>query len=236
MATGLAVWLGSAYSFFGEVTVSSTGEVLPCLYGTVAAALSPIPYTVIITLFNPQNFDWADFAKQRLAFEKLDENLTTVDSRTVDAEENLEAEHIGVQGQELKRWGRIAAFWAIATFLGHWVLWPLPMYASNYIFGRSVCSCYFCTLSFSVHAETLLANVAASIHSSTLHGWSSPSSGYGALSWWPAFTPSSTVDINRRWLSIEAGSQVRNRQTRERNRKIRASRPHPLCLQPTSRR
>ena len=135
MATGLAVWLGSAYSFFGEVTVASTGEVLPCLYGTVAAALSPIPYTVIITLFKPQNFDWADFAAQRLAFEKLDENLTTtVESRTVDAE----AAHAGVNRQELKRWGRIAAFWAVATFFGHWVLWPLPMYASHYIFGRSV--------------------------------------------------------------------------------------------------
>lgn len=140
MATGLAVWLGSAYSFFGEVTVASTGEVLPCLYGTVAAALSPIPYTVIITLFKPQNFDWADFAKQRLAFEKLDENLTTVDSRAVDAEESLDPEQVGVKRQELKRWGRIAAFWAIATFLGHWVLWPLPMYASHYVFGRSVCS------------------------------------------------------------------------------------------------
>lgn len=111
MATGLAVWLGSAYSFFGEVRVASTGEVLPCLYGTVAAALSPIPYTVIITLFNPQNFDWADFAKQRLAFEKLDENLTTdVNSQAADADENFDAEHVDVKRQELKRWGHIAAF------------------------------------------------------------------------------------------------------------------------------
>lgn len=154
MATGLAVWLGSAYSLFGEVTVSSTGEVLPCLYGTVAAALSPIKYTVIITLFKPQNFDWADFSKQRLAFEKLDENLTTtVDSRTVDAEETLEEEHVGVNRQELKRWGRIAAIWAVATFLGHWVLWPLPMYASHYVFGRSVRSRYSCTLSLPLHAK-----------------------------------------------------------------------------------
>lgn len=112
------------------------------MYGTVAAALSPIPYTVIITFFKPQNFDWADFAKQRLAFEKLDENLTTVDSRAVDAEESLDAEQVDVKRQELKRWGRIAAFWAVATFLGHWVLWPLPMYASHYVFGRSFYSAW----------------------------------------------------------------------------------------------
>lgn len=137
MVTGLAVWLGSAYAFFNEITVSSTGMVLPCLYGTVAAALSPIPYSVIITLFKPQNFDWGDFAKQRLAFEKLDENFTTGDHRTLDISEDFEAS-TATKRQELKRWGRIAAFWSIATFFGHWVLWPLPMYASHYVFGRSV--------------------------------------------------------------------------------------------------
>ena len=171
MATGLAVWLGSAHTFFGEVTVASTGEVLPCLYGTVAAALSPIPYTIIITLFNPQNFDWADFAKQRLAFEKLDENLTTtVDSRAVDTENILETEHVGDKRRELKRWGRIAAFWAVATFLGHWVLWPLPMYASHYVFGRSVCSRCSCTLPLSPDAKQLPVNIVASIRSSIPRG------------------------------------------------------------------
>lgn len=140
MATGLAVWLGSAYAFFNGITVSSTGMVLPCLYGTVAAALSPVPYSVIITLFKPQDFNWGDFAKQRLAFEKLDGNLTTVDSRTLDVGEDFAADSTVTKRQELKRWGRIAAFWSIATFLGHWVLWPLPMYASHYVFGRSVCS------------------------------------------------------------------------------------------------
>ena len=145
MATGLAVWLGSAHAFFGEVTVSSTGMVLPCLYGTVAAALSPIPYSVVITLFKPQNFDWGDFAKQRLAFEKLDGNLTTVDSQALDISEDLATESTTSKKRELKRWGRIAAFWSIATFLGHWVLWPLPMYASHYVFGRSVSSSSFFT-------------------------------------------------------------------------------------------
>lgn len=45
------------------------------------------------------------------------------------------------QQKELKRWGRISAYWAIAAFLGYWVLWPLPMYASKYIFGKAVSSC-----------------------------------------------------------------------------------------------
>lgn len=138
MATGLAVWLGTAHHLYGVVTVSSTGEVLPCVYGTVASAFSPILYSIVITfLTGPQNYDWAEFQKEGLALEKL-AGLTTasnVEDRQQDEESIVHAEHTA---KELKRWGRIAAFWPIATFLGHWVLWPLPMYGSRYIFEKEV--------------------------------------------------------------------------------------------------
>ncbi|KAK2796198.1 hypothetical protein FQN52_000176 [Onygenales sp. PD_12] len=139
MATGIAVWLGTAHAFYGEVTVASTGQALPCVYGTVAAAFSPIPYSLIITLFKPQNYDWADFSKERLALEKLEDDLSTVHSRSSHrGNAHVENGKPGVlSSQELKRWGRIAAIWSLATFFGHWVLWPLPMYAAKYIFGKS---------------------------------------------------------------------------------------------------
>ncbi|KAK2804071.1 hypothetical protein FQN51_002602 [Onygenales sp. PD_10] len=139
MVTGIAVWLGTAHAFYGEVTVASTGQALPCVYGTVAAAFSPIPYSIIITLFKPQNYDWADFSKERLALEKLEDDLSTVHSRSSHrGNAHVENGKPGVlSSQELKRWGRIAAIWSFATFFGHWVLWPLPMYAAEYIFGKS---------------------------------------------------------------------------------------------------
>lgn len=133
MATGIAVWLGTAHAFFGEVSIASTGATLPCMYGTVAATLSPLPYTLVITLLKPENYDWADFRKERLAFD--------VDASGRDAELEREIERGdvgGEQGRKLKRWGKIAAIWAAATFLGHWVLWPLPMYAAKYIFSKGV--------------------------------------------------------------------------------------------------
>ncbi|KAK2789019.1 hypothetical protein FQN53_002835 [Emmonsiellopsis sp. PD_33] len=139
MVTGIAVWLGTAHAFYGEVTVASTGQALPCVYGTVAAAFSPIPYSIIITLFKPQNYDWADFSKERLALEKLEDDLSTVHSRSSHrGNAHVENGKPGVlSSQELKRWGRIAAIWSLATFFGHWVLWPLPMYAAKYIYGKS---------------------------------------------------------------------------------------------------
>lgn len=155
ICTGIAVWLGTAYRFFGSVSVAATGELLPCVYGTVASAFSPILYSVIITLIKPQNYDWANFRAERLALEKLESDLTTVHhdqtqdntdggrvpppEETPVAQQSLEdGDSAGDQSaaKELKRWGRIAAFWSAATFLGHWVIWPLPMYGSKYVFDK----------------------------------------------------------------------------------------------------
>ncbi|KAI3012268.1 hypothetical protein CBS147346_645 [Aspergillus niger] len=133
MATGIGVWLGTAQHFYGAVSVSSTGQILPCVYGTVASAFSPIVYSVVITLVKPQRYDWAEFRKEKLGLERLDS-----DSDTTVNDQGSEEQHTrsSFDHQELKRWGRIAAFWSIATFLGHWVLWPLPMYGSKYVFGK----------------------------------------------------------------------------------------------------
>ena len=144
LATGLAVWLGTASHFGGEVSVTSTGQVLPCMYGTVASCFSPIPYSILITLLRPQTYDWADFRKEKLSLEKLDNFLTTAHSNEVpDHSQSNSIENGGVnsaalESKELKRWGRIAAFWSITTFLGHWVIWPLPMYGSHYVFEKKV--------------------------------------------------------------------------------------------------
>lgn len=138
-ATGLGVWLGTAQAFYGEVSVQSTGQTLPCVYGTVASAFSPIPYSLLITLIKPQNYDWSDFKKERLALEKLESDLTTAhhhDER-ITIQEEIAPTHPPSR-QEFKRWSRIAAFWSAATFLGHWVIWPLPMYGSHYVFQKGV--------------------------------------------------------------------------------------------------
>ncbi|GME48069.1 Urea active transporter [Neofusicoccum parvum] len=132
MATGIAVWLGTAHAFHGTVSIASTGATLPCLYGTVAATLAPLPYTVLITLARPENYDWADFRRERLAFAHEADGRDAALERAVEAG----ADDDGEAGRRLKRWGRVAAVWAAATFLGHWVLWPLPMYAARYIFSE----------------------------------------------------------------------------------------------------
>ncbi|KAL4887667.1 Sodium:solute symporter family-domain-containing protein [Aspergillus karnatakaensis] len=136
LATGLAVWLSTAQHFGGEVSVATTGQVLPCVYGTVASCFSPIVYSVGITLLRPQRYDWDDFKKEKLALGKVEGLEIVHEQHETQASENIEAGRVrsAPDTQELKRWGRIAAFWSAATFLGHWVLWPLPMYGSHYFY------------------------------------------------------------------------------------------------------
>lgn len=126
--TGLAVWIGTAYAFYGEISVASTGQAVPCTWGTTASALSPALYSIVISLVRPANYSWADFSKEKLS---LGEDTRTPDDGTE------AASAYQVNKALLKRWGRLAAIWSLATFFGHWVLWPLPMYASKYIFSQT---------------------------------------------------------------------------------------------------
>jgi Na+/proline symporter len=131
MATGISVWLSSANALYGEVSVTSTGQTLPCVYGTVASAFSPCLFSVVISIASQEQYNWANFRNERLAFVK----------GASDSEAELKSHEEIIQRYAsdkviLKYWGRIAAFWAAATFLGHWVLWPLPMYASKYILSK----------------------------------------------------------------------------------------------------
>jgi hypothetical protein len=145
LLTGLAVWIGTAHRYYGSVTVSSTGQTLPCMYGTIASAFSPALYSVLITLFAPENFDWTSLGKVSLAVaavdgidEDHDRSCTDTDvrknSRITQTNEARDDASDVIQ----RRWSRYALFWAIATFLGHWVLWPLPMYAAKFEFSKGV--------------------------------------------------------------------------------------------------
>ncbi|KAL0931489.1 urea active [Colletotrichum truncatum] len=134
MATGLGVWLGSAYAFSGSVSIASTGGTLPCMYGTVASLFSPMLYSVAISLIRPENYDWSDFQEEKLIIDS--ENDRREEPPSQDRKSPSTAEVHILDDSTQQRWAKYALWWAIATFLGHWVLWPLPMYAARYVFSK----------------------------------------------------------------------------------------------------
>ncbi|KAJ5353422.1 hypothetical protein N7452_002396, partial [Penicillium brevicompactum] len=124
MATGIGIWLGTAYHFYDAIDITTTGATLPCMYGTLGSALSPLLYSFLITMVAPQKFDWKSMKESHLF---VSEQTVSHAAQEDKAPQNIQ-----------KRSIRYALFWAIATFFGIWVLWPLPMYAAKFIMGRKV--------------------------------------------------------------------------------------------------
>lgn len=122
LGTGIAVWLGTAHAFSGEISVVSTGQTLPCVYGTVASALSPALYSVVISLARPDNYNWADFRKEKLALGGTDAG-TGAAVGVSDEEEQQQQTSYEANKAKFKHWGKISAAWSLATFFGHWVIW-----------------------------------------------------------------------------------------------------------------
>lgn len=109
------------------------------MYGTVASLFSPLLYSVAVTYIRPDNYDWSRFKEQRLAVEP-DESSSGSDTPQGKGPEQVTttetASNETFDDNDQRRWTKYALWWAIATFLGHWVLWPLPMYAAKFIFSK----------------------------------------------------------------------------------------------------
>lgn len=80
LLTGLGVWLGTAHVYYGEITVLTTGQPLPNVWGNITTLMSSLLYSVVITLIRPEDFDWLVFQ----SIKKVNE-----DERLSDEEDHL---------------------------------------------------------------------------------------------------------------------------------------------------
>uniref|UniRef100_A0A0B7K4Z2 Urea active transporter n=1 Tax=Bionectria ochroleuca TaxID=29856 RepID=A0A0B7K4Z2_BIOOC len=128
MICGISVWLSTAWYYFGEISIASTGATKPNLFGCLVSFFVPLPVTLLISLAQPQSFDWSNFNQIK--------SIKTEHGRAAqlgtDQAEWFTPERI----QYMKRMSRWAAFWAIFTILGHALLWPLAMYGAKMVFSK----------------------------------------------------------------------------------------------------
>jgi ABC-type phosphate/phosphonate transport system permease subunit len=133
MACGFAVWFGSAYSMYSEISIATTGKTLPCMFGCLTSMFVPLPLTLLISFIRPDEpFDWDTFLK----IEKVrpDTLSATNQATKFDREAYFSPERV----RYMKRMSKTAAIWAAATFLGQVLLWPLPMYGARNIMSREL--------------------------------------------------------------------------------------------------
>ncbi|KAK4949672.1 hypothetical protein LTR10_011513 [Elasticomyces elasticus] len=56
---GLAAWLAEAKSYYGEITLASTGSNYATLAGNLAAIMTGLIVSVVVSLIKPDNYDWS---------------------------------------------------------------------------------------------------------------------------------------------------------------------------------
>ncbi|KAL2816596.1 Sodium:solute symporter family-domain-containing protein [Aspergillus cavernicola] len=134
MAAGFAVWFGTAHALYGEITITTTGKTLPCMYACLTSMFVPLPVSVAISFLKPSHFDWDEFLKIERVSDKEGTGAGTGTGTSFDREAYFSPERV----KYMKRMSRNAAIWAAATFLGQIVLWPLPMYGAKKVMSKGL--------------------------------------------------------------------------------------------------
>ena len=64
LACGIGIWLGLSKRWYGTVSIVTTTEQAPSLYGSLASLFSPLLFSVILSYVYPEEqFDWRNFLR-----------------------------------------------------------------------------------------------------------------------------------------------------------------------------
>ena len=122
LGSGVTVWLGYAFSTSGEISLASTSDMFALLAGNLASILTSLVITVIGSLFRPENFN----------FSKLKHEIFVVDEKI---RKRLEKE---TNEDSLKKASRFSKLYGLTLTLILVVVWPIPLFFSNYVFTATV--------------------------------------------------------------------------------------------------
>ncbi|KAJ5656948.1 hypothetical protein N7507_008898 [Penicillium longicatenatum] len=137
LAVSLIAWLVTAQKQYGTLTVTTTGDNYPMLAGNVAALLSPVVISPILTLiFGTQNYDYESMRQIR-----------KVDDSEVAADAHIDIELVpGEAGpseteneDEIRKLNKAALYSRTLTIFMAFamlILWPIPMYGTSYVFSK----------------------------------------------------------------------------------------------------
>ncbi|KAL4884525.1 Sodium:solute symporter family-domain-containing protein [Aspergillus karnatakaensis] len=138
LAMSLIAWLVTTKTEYGVFTVETTGANYPMLAGNVAALLSPIVFSPALTyIFGPQNYDYESMR----AIRKVDDSdvaaAAHVDLELVPGEQPSTSAEEEEEIKKLNKAAFLSRTLTIGMVICFLLLWPIPMYASGYVFSKS---------------------------------------------------------------------------------------------------
>ena len=122
LGCGVTVWLGYAFSTSGEISLASTSDMFALLAGNLTSILTSLAITVIGSLFRPENFN----------FSKLKHEIFVVDETI---RKRLEKE---TNEESLRKASGFSKRYGLTLTLILVVVWPIPLFFSNYVFTSTV--------------------------------------------------------------------------------------------------
>ncbi|PWN36841.1 uncharacterized protein FA14DRAFT_183221 [Meira miltonrushii] len=128
LACGLTVWITTSWHYGnGVIDVTTTGALIPCMYGNIASAFVPMILSPFISLVFPgERFSWDKFNAIKLIS----------DSESAQSAVEKEVDHFTPeQISYMDKMSKIAGILGVVFFLALWVIWPYIMYGSHYEFS-----------------------------------------------------------------------------------------------------
>jgi hypothetical protein len=141
----ISTWLAVTKSMYGVITIESTSQNMPMMSGNLVALFSPVLVTIVISLIKPDNFN---FDATR-GIEVVDDTDVTdqVAGDFHEANNEVSPQIDAVQAEKLvntqeeidsmNKSSRFAKISSVTLSLILFVLWPLPMFFSKYVFSKS---------------------------------------------------------------------------------------------------
>ncbi|KAK5222120.1 hypothetical protein LTR72_006377 [Exophiala xenobiotica] len=136
----ILAWFLTAYTHFGDISIASLSQNLPLVAGNIMAITGPFVLTPLLTYINPDDFDWQVFKDQ---IKRGDDEHVTVDGHVVtthDAEAQAVLDERKRHEDENERIllgaRNRSIIVSVVLTLALTLLWPIPMYGTNYIFSK----------------------------------------------------------------------------------------------------
>ena len=117
---GIIIWLFTANSMFGEITLVSTGNQIPLLYGNIASILTGLLITIFGSLIKSENFDFGIMHQKILV---VDDKVRSMLKRDTDEE-------------YLKRSLNFCLKIGSAISIFFIIVWPATFVLTDYVFDE----------------------------------------------------------------------------------------------------
>ncbi|TVY58251.1 putative urea active transporter 1 [Lachnellula cervina] len=137
-ACGIIAWLLTARSTEGVLTIATLSTNLPLVAGNMCSLCAPLVLTPLFTFIRPENYDFEKFKEVKAADDYEDGGDYRVPETDTQMEYAMEAARTHDEKNErilfrARKWAIIAS---IVMTLAYLILWPIPMYATSYVFSK----------------------------------------------------------------------------------------------------